>query len=77
MSTNFLIKHQRFRQLLFMTKMLFLFLQSWCRGDLLISVDRVRVDRGWGLNERPWMKPRDSISPWGDSVTIMGKIEFH
>ena len=81
MSTNFWIKDQRFlHQVLFMTKMLLLFLQSWSSGDsLLISVDRVRVERGWGLNERSWMKPRDSISPLydrpgGDSGTIWGTL---
>ena len=63
-----------------MTKMLLLFLRSWSSGDsLLISVDRVRVERGWGLNERSWMKPRDSISPLydrpgGDSGTIWGDL---
>ena len=63
-----------------MTKMLLLFLQSWFRGDsLLISVDRVRVEGGWGLNERSWMNPRDSVSPlydrpWGDSGTQIKSI---
>ena len=61
-----------------MTTMLLLLLQSCSRGDsLLISVNRVRVERGWGLNERSWMKPRDSISPLydrpgGESGTIWG-----